>query len=349
MKILPEQLRRSVFKVFLCLSFMIAWAPAAVGQVDQWGAWENGVTESWWLSSRDFTKEEAGEAIQRWKRIGVVNAKPEAIWAGDYFSGGETHGTYVRWSPGGGFLIANVDKCQALVMGVIYGRVEVTPSLIRFVPEFSKSSATSHGPAHSGPAGKGAMSFVPVKWRSQLLLIPEEEIENFADYAAGLGEFNAVNEFNVDGSYFFHRFEGEKSVPDETPIVPSQYERFLKEPITATVTGVDGRRLKRNFAYTYTSKTLSYTAAHELASLTFVRVNVGTADGAKKGLFLRVVTPDLGETVRLVEVGSKSSRGVLVRNVDEKGREFYYDDKSDSELAYPRVTKGWKLTTAQRW
>jgi hypothetical protein len=234
-------------------------------------------------------------------------------------------------------------------MGVTYGRVNVTPSLIEFIPEFSKSSK-SH--AHVQPPTRDAakLSFIPVKWRDQLFLIPEDRVKDFSDYVAGLGDFNTLhgfNPFDLEGSYFYSRYAGKDAVAVSTPLLPRQYEHFLKRPITGRVTAIEGRRLQRHYSYEFTSKILSSATQHELASLTFVRVNVGSIHGAQKGLFLRVSEPNLGETVRLIAVGRTSSRGVLVRDV-EKGRQTYYDNDAQRERTYPRVAVGWKLTTTLR-
>jgi hypothetical protein len=345
-------LRRTLALFFALIQFVV-WGSSASAQVDQWGFWENGVTESWWLSSEDFTNEEANEVSAHWKRIGgELQSASVHRWAGDYFEGGETHGTYVRWSPQEGFVIAHIDKCQAKVMGVAYGRVQVTPTLIHFYSEFSKGSQKSHGHSHSpSQESDGAViSFVLIKWRGSLLLVPEGEISDFSDYVSGLGDFNGLigfAGFDLESSYFLSKAAGKDQAAGEIPIVPAQYERFMKKPITATITAVNGRRLKRNYSYQHSSKLMSFASQYELASLTYVAVNVGIANGMKPGLFLRVSTPDLGESVRLLQVGEISSRGVVVRDV-QHGRETYYSNESERELSYPRVAVGWKLTTAQR-
>src|ERR1043165_8980865 len=105
--------RLSAILIFLSAALLVDACPAQAQLVDQWGAWENGITEHWWLSSKTFTNEEAARAIEQWQRIGAVNPTQASRWEGDYFAGGETHGTYLRWSRQDGFLIADVDKCQA--------------------------------------------------------------------------------------------------------------------------------------------------------------------------------------------------------------------------------------------
>lgn len=336
--------RRAALVTLLTL-FFGAGAHDCLAQTDEWGAWKNGIAEPWWLSSKTFTNQEAETAMARWKVIVPTDSQEVSqSWAGDYYSGGETHGTFVRWSPAG-FVIADVDRCQALVMGLTYGRVKTTGPLIQFTPEFSKSSKL-HAHVSSVTREPSVLSFILVRWRDRLFLIPQNRIQDFADYVAGLGDFNGLHGFNLEDSFFYSRYAGKDAVAN-TPVLPQEYQRFLKKPITAKVTAIEGKKLQRNYSDEFTSKTLSFAAQYELASLTFVRVNVGSTRGAKKGMFFRLSEPDLGEIVRLIDVGQTSSRGVLVRSV-ENGKETYYDNDRQRELSYPRVVPGWKLTTALR-
>src|SRR5689334_621776 len=85
----------------------------ARAQLDEDGRWVNGVTESWWLGD-GIAETDAAAAAARWKEIGDELARDGAEGsAGDYFVGGETAGTYMRWSPRAGFVIAAVNKCEA--------------------------------------------------------------------------------------------------------------------------------------------------------------------------------------------------------------------------------------------
>lgn len=332
---------RACALVLLALSFGAFNTVQA--QVDKWGAWENGVSESWWLSSRTFTNEDVANAIARWKSIGETESTG---WEGDYFSGSEVHGTYLRWSPAGGFIIADVDKCQALVMALSYGRVRVTPSGIQLIPEFSKSSKPQghHGAKHVDTI----LNFVPVKWRSSLYLIPENEIADFADYAAGLGQYNALNdkEAFLPESHFYSKYAG-NMVTGDLPVLPDAYQRFVRSPLAGEITAIRGKKLRRNYSYEFKSDAYSFATQFELASLTFVTVNIGTVHGAKKDMFLRIVKPDLGEALRLIEVGSTSSTAVLVREVENR-KETYYDHEAEREVEYPPVATRWILTTALR-
>ena len=333
---------KSVFAtVVVACALTFAAASPARAQVDKWGAWENGVTEAWWMSSNTFTNDDVTNAIARWKQIGEVSS---AGWEGDYFSGSEVHGTYVRWSATGGFIIADVDKCQALVMAVTYGRVKAGSDVVQFIPEFSKSSK-SHG-HHNREREDAVLNFIPVKWRNSLWLIRQKELSDFTDYAAGLGDFNVlIGSMGLSESHFYSKSASNSALTEAIPLLPGEYQGLVKRPIIGKIVAVVGRKLQRQYSYEFKSKLMSSGEHHDLASLTIVKVNIGKVHGAKKDLLLRVIEPNLGENVRLIDVGQESSTAVLVRGV-ENGKETYYDNNLERETTYPRAAIGWRLTTA---
>lgn len=350
-------------RIALCAALLV-WATATTAatvargarpqtpgaDVDEHGRWINGVTESWWHDPEQFSAGEVAAARALWRRIGAENggAKSHA-WAGDYFVGGETHGTYMRWSPRAGFVIVGVDKCRATVMGLAYGGVALAGGAVEFRPELRRHfghdghelKARDHGGAHA------AMKYLPVAWRGERLMIGEGEIGDFGDYAAGLGDYNGllVSPF-PDLSHFFHRLGPDAGVAaGETPRVPPGYERFIKRPVEAAITSVGRRRVATDYSVEFTSDIMSFSLPYERASLTTVTVNVGAEHGVKPGTFLRIARPDHGEFVRLTRVGPRSSVGVLARDLDERGRETFYDHDIGGERSYPKVAPGWRLTT----
>lgn len=349
-----RSLRRAVFAAAVAAALAAVCAPPAPAQVDNWGYWENGVTEPWWLSTRDFTEETASAAVARWKAIGGPGADAHP-WAGDYFRGGETHGTYLRWSPRGGFVIAHVNKCAAQAVGVTHGRAEFAPPVVRFVPEFrgGASGAHAHGEGHAAPPPPAEMRFVPVEWRGERLLIPEGEMGDFGDFLAGLGQYNGRDAFLFpDYTAFFTRRDARETGDGDGrraparggawPAVPPGYERFLKRPIEAAVTAVGRSRDVRG----YEAESLAGTLYYERARLTPVTVNVGTQHGASPGMLFRVLGPAEGDQVRIVRAGRRTSEAVVIRELDERGRATFYDHAAGRERAHSRVRAGWRLTTS---
>ena len=316
----------------------------ASAQLDADGRWVNGVTESWWQDD-GITRDDAAAAAARWKEIGDELARAGAdAWAGDYFRGSETHGTYMRWSPRSGFVIAHVDKCRAAVMGLTYGRVEATPVLVQFFPEVEKRSSHGHGGHVQGDAApRPVMRFVPVVWRGKGLLVAEDEMEEFGDYVAGLGSHNGqfLGVF-LEYEQFFRGPDRGGRGGDAPPVVPPGYERFIKKPIEARVTSAGRRALKRD--YTLGDENTSRT--YERASVTPVTIDAGTERGVKEGMIFRVTRPAEGDTVVVLRAGRRASEAVVVRDVDERGTETFYDDAESREKRHTRVARGWRLTTS---
>ena len=352
MKILQRDRIRRTFIAFLATLLAVACHHSASAQLDQWGYWNNGVTESWWLSSGDFSREDAVNAVSIWKRIGVANQDVSGkAWAGDYFSGSDTHGTYMRWSQHAGFIIAHIDKCQAKVMGVTYGRVEASPTLVQFFPEFNKMALKSHGHSHSQSPALTALRFVPVEWGEAHLLVPEGEMSDFGDYIAGLGKYNYRSAFALFEYIEFLTksragsvgVSGEIDVARGSPVVPQAYEHFLKRPIEGVIVTVGRRVVKRDYSYQNPDGSEeSYT----LAALTFVTVSAGSAHGLRPGMFLRVSTPDEGDIVRILRAGKFSSIGIVIRDLDENSKETFFDGDSEKSRPHSKIALGWQLTTS---
>lgn len=321
--------------------------PEARAQLDEDRRWVNGVTESWWLDD-GFTAAEASAAAARWKAIGdeLAGAKG-AAWAGDYFRGSDTHGTYLRWSPRAGFVIAHVNKCQAMVMGLVHGRVEATPELVRFFPELDKHPAGGHGGhaaagAHAGP--RDVLRFVPVEWRGGRVLVAEEEMADFGDYVAGLGRYNQWFDFTFleYATFFYHTGKGAAG-GSPSPVVPPDYRRFLKKPVEARVTSVGRRILRRDYHIDGENSSMTF----ERASLTYVTIDAGVERGVKAGMILRVARDGEEEDSLLVlRAGQRASTAAVIREVNERGAETYYSHEESREKRRSKVAAGWRLTTS---
>ena len=339
------------------LAFVLACASPASAQLDQWGFWENGVTEAWYLSSEDFASEDAVNGAARWKSIGEANALDAGgPWAGDYSLGGDTSGTYMRWSPHAGFVIVAVNKCEARVRGLVYGRVEASPTLVQFFPELYKNPASKRdgGEQKRAATTPAVIRYVPVEWRGRRMLIAEDEMKDFGDYVAGLGEYNGIDSVLYAGydTFFSRMTSGEASDADGAadsdsnehyarPVVPPGYERFIKKPVEAFVTSVGKRRLKRDYLIEGRHSARPF----ELASLTSVNIDAGTAQGVKDGMLFRVSEPNEGDIVMIVRAGENESAAVVIRDVNERGAESYYDEEA-REKKHSKIVAGWRLTTS---
>src|SRR5688572_6497313 len=341
--------RVSKSRLLLALCFAVCAASGGQAQIDTWGYWQNGVSEGWWFSPAQFTTQQADEAIARWKNIEDENhAGASNEWMGTYFCGSEVHGTYLRMSPRSGFVIAHVDKCQAKVVGLTYGSVEFSRSVVKLLPQFY-SVISSHGSAHSHTKTPTEMRFVSVKLNDAQLLVKEKEMASFGNYIAGLGSYNFSDFHYSFSTEFLTSFGPEDTdhndgMKDRPPmvVVPAEYAHYLKQPIEATIIRVGRVQMRKTYSYQNSDGTgTTHTAPVNLRT---VVVNAGTAHGLKRGMFLNVVDPRQNERVRILSVSKTSSTGVIIRDLDENYQEIPFDHETGER--YLKIVAGRKLTTS---
>ncbi len=351
----PEHLRARPFASLVCFLLLssVHLAPtlgARPSQDEPYIRWENGVSEAWGFNTERHARAEIEAMQARWKLLGdEIAASAGERWAGDYFIGSETHGSYLRWSPRGGFVLLKVNKCAAEVENFSYGTVDATPTLIKLTTERAMLPEGHHEHSHAPAAER----LLPVTLRGARLLVEADAMREFGDYVAGLGRVHHPQFLHYDVSYaFFHKLDdgdldaaapaSEARSRDADIIVPPGYEHFLKQPLEGEITAVGRRVVRRDYEYKNADGT--GTSYNGLASITPVTVSVGSTHGAKPEMILR--SRETGEEVRLTRAGKFSSSGVLVRSLDERGKETFYDHDAEGMRVYPRVAVGWKLTTS---
>ncbi|HEX8143926.1 MAG TPA: hypothetical protein VF553_15110 [Pyrinomonadaceae bacterium] len=328
---------RLMLPALLGLLCFTAFAPSTPAQNIEPERWENGVTEAWWVDGETVSKEELAAARSLWKAIEDENRAVSNEWAGDYFIGSDTHGSYLRFSREKGFVLAQVDKCQARLMGLSYGKVIVTPTLVQLLPEHGARSTHTHAAHGQATASK----YIPVVWRGSHHLIPETEMADFGDYIVGLGKYNAwVRDGFMYGESveFFSKLESESAGGEGQTIVPPGYERYLKKPIDAKIVkvGTGHRRVNRENEWW-----------DEL--IIPVSLNVGSAEGVKSGMIFRLIGTrgfgGFGESVEVRSVGLHASGGVVVRTIRKSPCVKYQETDDCANPEYERLVTGWAVTT----
>ena len=330
-------------------SFTHIVAQVKAPEFDGYGRWVNGVTEPWRFPD-SATKETITEAQVRWANIhSELRAAHDNPWKGNYFIGTDTHGSYLRLSPSHSFVLFHVDKCQATVMGLSFGKVIFSDSLIQLVPEKTESFSPTHG-GHS----QRVIKFLPVIWRGVEYLVPENEISDFGDYVAGLGKYNDWAGNHIEIVEFFARIgEQEGRAVDvlgrltrtnadkkhySDPLMPPGYERFVKKPINARITA-------RNRSYTQHDPDNEWWDK----LITQVSIDAGASHGVKEKMILRLLEMKgfggQGEVVRITKVGLRSAQGIIERPVRKRPC-VKFDSKDDCQSPeYEPVRVGTRVTT----
>jgi len=327
---------RRIFKAILMVSIGSVVSLSANAQsppeLDPSGRWINGVSEPWWFE-KSLATEDVFAAQKKWVAIEQENRQsPKNRWPGDYFAGSETHGDYLRWSPKNGFVWLNVNKCMATVMSFSYGDVVSTPNLIQMLPHKAVNGSQDHG--HSNQT---AVRFLPVVWRSQLL-VSKDQIDEFGNYVAGVGTFNDWAGSYLEVEPFFGRLSGDlkeggdnSADASKVPIVPPGYERFIKKPIYATVASV--------------SKAYRRSSENEWWDdfVTPVKVKLSRI-GAKAKMKFRISDSD--EVIEITNVRRRLAEGIIVRPIRKNPCvKFAVDDDCSGE-EYAPIEVGLKASTS---
>lgn len=326
---------------FLSVGILVVSGQGFDGELDPQGRWINGVTEPWWFPD-NIPAEDIKAAQLLWTSIGRHNAMND--WSGDYFIGGDTHGSYLRWMPGR-YVLFNVDKCQAKVMAFSYGSVAFSPDRVQLMPAKSASESTKH--SHSKEPNP---RFLPVTWRDTKYLVPEDEIADFGEYVAGLGKYNSNDSMFLENTQFFSRLSNTRSSTVEqdaaanqkvifvAPLVPAGYEKFIKRPIDARITAIHKAYLRPNAENEWWGDRVIP-----------VGINVGSANGLKVKMALRLVGTEgfAGgeEYVEITKVSLKSAQGIVVRPVRKRPCVKIYPDDDCKSPNYSAIKVGVQVTT----
>jgi hypothetical protein len=324
---------------FLRLAFLLATTSIALltlpatAQEYSKERWDPGHGEACFFNLSKFKLHDAHVVMARWDALLTTAEASGNEWAGRYgILGAETSYEQIRWAPRAGFAVVFVSTCSMTVIDLSHGRVEWTPSRLRLVPERSLTG---------GAGAQFPTRLVPVRWGAWRCLAPEDDLEAFCDFAAGR---------NVGGRYgASHPAIYVKSAGGERgaglPILPTEYRRFEKPLLRATIASVAAPYLRRS----------PYNDENEL--VTPVAVDAGAAEGVKAGMIFRVVAPELEETVEITRVGKHSARGVIVRQAprppeeepleDEEEMPAARDDADEAPVNYPEIASGWEISTVE--
>lgn len=332
--------RRLLPAVLFTLGSVIAtppvlWAQDNSTHEDRTGRWINGVSEPWWFP-KAAAKADIKAVQDKWDEINQENTvSTQSEWTGSYFSGGDTHGTYVRWSLVHGFVKLHIDKCAATVMAFSYGKVVANKTQILFVPEKSFSPKGHNHNAHGVVPSK----HLPVKWRGVPYLIEENEIRDFCDYLAGLGNFNRGRSgYWLESLPFLKKaYSKETGTAADPPELPRAYKRFIRRSIDAGLMEIGGRIIRRS--HTWSGDGPQY------ESVTRVRIDAGALDGVKARMSFFIIESPADELL-IRRVGPHSSWGEVIRMLDDLPGVQPAAWKDAAGMEYWRLARGGRVTTS---
>lgn len=294
----------------ICLAALLAPGAAQEAAPD---LWDPGHGEACWFDYGAFTQREAETVRERWSAILEESRASDDEWAGEYTSlYSDTSYTKIYWAPKTGYAFVSVSTCAAVVREVGYGSVTRSPSLVRLLPE--RMGTTRY--ASSMPT-----RLVPVRWGAWQCLVPEDDLAEFCESAAGRDDRSGGNMYLPDG---YVRSGGEESRGEGLPVVPPEYRHLVLEPLRARVIALEPPYVRRTGWNDESSERVSV-----------VVLDIGSAKGAKPGLVFHLVGSE-DERAQIVEVGKETARAEIVHWLDPEAGE---DD------AGPEVEIGREMTT----
>jgi hypothetical protein len=219
----------------------------AVKYFDENKRWYQQYTEHWFNFS-DIPESEVRKSIQLWEFIGQDLSGSSDKYSGTYGSGGDTHGSYLRWSKGAGFILLHVNKCQGGPTQIIRGRTEENPDGVRLIPETVLGGSAGHGGHGDHKRSSRPIFLVGVRWRGETYLIDQNQLSDFSDYAAGLGSYNNEYAYFLDNSFLSRLGSEPIDASNETllPVFPKQFEKLIKTPVRGTVISIGPSRRIRD-------------------------------------------------------------------------------------------------------
>ena len=272
------------------------------------------------------------ELLERWDRIGNEAQGLTNSPAGMYIKSGY-RGWMLRWAPGAGYVY--VYHSEGLdIIDFSYGKVEVTTSEIRFIPE-RDMRRTFRGKKLQIP-----LSWVPAQLSESRFMVPKNEIGNFGQYLAGLVDYNDFNgpccEF--DPFFVLQGSRGAQAPTGSAVLVPAEYQRFIRQPITGQIISIGKRRIVKGYAVHATL----FSHYFEESALTPITIDAGRVHGLRKNMLLRFAGDQSNQPrqfVRVTSVGSRTAVAVLIRPIYENDRESYL-------AGFPAIRAGMRVTTS---
>jgi hypothetical protein len=318
------------------LALLTLPAPLAA-QTEQRGRFQHGDPDyESWLLPPDSTPADAAALRARWQALAKEIETTTDSSAGTYRRYGAMRAGVLRWVPNGGYVYLYVYE-NFSVIDFSYGRVEATDSEVVLKPEREPHRTDRYD---RPPLPR---RWVVAKLEGADYFVPAGQMRDFGHYVAGLGRYNDFNGPCCEFAPFFVK-EGEvpPGVDYGRPRVPHKYARLMLKPIEAQITSVAHRRKVKEYQLEGTF----YGSLLVDVTLTSVAINAGREHGVRRNLLFRIQGAPVGQYLKITRVGRRHSDGVLIRNLDDAGRETCYIAGAMEGVACPPVAVGSGVTTS---
>jgi hypothetical protein len=271
----------------------------------------------------------------RWGRVEESLRSSTNVFAGTYFQPGFS-GRFMIWSSDKGFVYVEYFDVEHPCY-FSYGSARQAGEEIRFDIEYESRQSicppeTPKTPLSWIPAGDGEF------------FIPTTDAKRFGEFYAGRGEFNGFFTKWRYEQFPFPRRWG-KTPPDKRFVLPDPYGSHIHKSIEARIISLGRKRMVKSERMLF--------PLGERASLTPVVIDAGIRQGVKVGMqFVLLDDNDAdSQTLKVTKVGRKISRGVVLRQITDEGKEGslgeYSEQRKDWEIKlFTPLKVGLKVTTS---
>ena len=290
----------------------------------------------------DTKNPEVRELLDRWDRIGIETQGVTDGPAGMYLKSGY-RGWLLRWAPHAGFVY--VYHSEGLdIIDFSYGRVEETSSEIRFIPE-REMRKSWRGIKLNTP-----LIWVAAKSTQLKFMIPQDQMKDFGEFVAGLRDYNDFNGPCCEFDPFFVSpvRAGQLASGVSDILVPDEYQRFMRPPITGRIVSIGERRIVKDYGM---DRNL-FGHLFQNSSLTTIAINIGRIHGIKKNMLLRFAGEQFnlpGQYIQITSVRRQTAVAVVIRSIDERNNDDSYLEnpvESDKRTSFPPLRAGMRITTS---
>jgi hypothetical protein len=321
-------------KFFCVIAFLFcsfSWVSAQAET--EYALWENSVGKSRWLTYH-LEKDDVLLMKNKWDKIEKSLESTANVYAGKYFQYGYMSGYFLTWSPEEGFIYVQYFDVEHPCY-FSYGKVSVKDFEVNFIIENETRKSICPGnpstPPTWIPAGGGKY------------FIPKNESKRFGDFYGGFGEFNGFFRKWTEDFPFAIRWKKDFK-PNQNFILPKSFQADIKTPINAEIIAVGKRSIIKFEPH--------FSPFYKNSSITPVTINAGIKNGVIKGLEFILLNSE-GEdsqTLKITNVGINTSKGIIIRRINDKGFEGYYkyDEKSKYMIDTPfsPIKVGLKVSTS---
>ena len=282
----------------------------------------------------DRQNPEVRALLERWDRIGDETRNITYQKSG-------YRGWLLRWAPRAGFVYVYHSEGLSII-DFSYGKVETTSSEIRFIPERDMRETFRRNKLRT------PLTWVAAQSPQLKFMIPKNEIESFGQYMAGLHDYNDFNGPCCEFDPFFVSTvpTGELVLSVLPIVVPEDYERFMKRPITGRIVSIGKRRIVKSYGL----EGQLYSHHFAESSLTPIAIDVGKIHGLRKNMLLRFVGDQFNmpsQYIQVTSVGRETAAAVLIRDVDDRNHESYIvNPESGQRISFPPIQPGMQVTTS---